>query len=256
MTGYWYLATPYALYPEGKQAAYEAARDETAKLLLAGIPVYSPVVHCHPLLPKMSDKVGDFDFWLKMVDQPLMHGAGGLLVCVLPSWEISAGIKYEVEVFKTHKKPIYIYTPPNIPRSLPVLTISLDTIQFSAHPLNLLAHRCREANDTWWQDPLTGNPIQRNKGELIALIHSEISEALEGLRKNLPDDHLPQFPMELVELADALVRIFDYVGEYYPASKNDNGINLGNAFEQKMAYNSQRKDHKPENRIQADGKKF
>lgn len=127
---------------------------------------------------------------------------------------------------------------------------------FSDHPLNILANRCREANDTWWRDPATGEPIKRNKGELLALIHSEISECLEGVRKNLPDDKLRHFPMELVELADALIRIFDYVGEYYPASENDNGLNLGNAFEQKMAYNVKRMDHKPENRITEGGKRF
>lgn len=54
---------------------------------------------------------------------------------------------------------------------------------------------------------------ERNKGELIALIHSELSEALEALRDgNGPDKRCPGFNSLEVELADALIRIFDMAG--------------------------------------------
>lgn len=43
----------------------------------------------------------------------------------------------------------------------------------------------------------------------IALVHSEISEGLEGLRKNLQDDKIPEFTMEEAEYADAIIRIMD-----------------------------------------------
>jgi hypothetical protein len=61
--------------------------------------------------------------------------------------------------------------------------------------LNELTKIVREANSKWWQDPVTKQPITRNKGELLALIHSEISEALEGERKDLMDDKLPHRKM-------------------------------------------------------------
>lgn len=50
--------------------------------------------------------------------------------------------------------------------------------------LNALSATCHAANIKWWQNPETGARIERNKGELLCLIHSEISEAMEGERKN------------------------------------------------------------------------
>lgn len=58
----------------------------------------------------------------------------------------------------------------------------------------------------FWDNP--------NKGERIALMHSELSEALEAIRKPGPDDKLPQHSAEVVELADAIIRILDYCEHY------------------------------------------
>jgi len=158
--------------------------------------------------------------------------------------------------------------------------------------LNDYAAQCHKANAKWWQNIETGEPIRRNKGELIALMHSELSECLEGERKSkdepcphckyhsshylgidleqgrvwqcdkcnrehvgpapseiyLMDDKLPHRRMAEVELADTLIRIFDYAGAY--------GYDLDGAFREKMAFNAQREDHKHEARRIAGGKQF
>jgi NTP pyrophosphatase (non-canonical NTP hydrolase) len=114
--------------------------------------------------------------------------------------------------------------------------------------LNELSALVHKANAKWWVDINTGEPLKRNKGELLALIHSEISEALEGERKNLMDDKLPHRRMAEVELVDAIIRILDYAGGF--------GYDLQGAFDDKMAYNSQREDHTHEARRNAGGKQF
>lgn len=100
----------------------------------------------------------------------------------------------------------------------------------------------------WYHDPVTGEFKDRNIGELIALCHSELSEALEAYRKGLADDKLPEREGIEVELADAVIRICDMAGYM--------GLDIGGAVAEKLVYNSKRADHKPENRAKAGGKKF
>ena len=95
----------------------------------------------------------------------------------------------------------------------------------------------------WWDKP-------REDGTIVALIHSELSEALEGMRKGpeMPSEHIPAFSVVEEELADVMIRIMDYSG-----FKN---LKLGAAILAKMEFNRIRADHKPENRAKAGGKKF
>lgn len=111
------------------------------------------------------------------------------------------------------------------------------------HNTNMLVDICHGlAKEAGWHDK------PREVGTMLALIHSEVSEALEGFRKDLMDDHLTDRKMAEVELADAVIRIFDLAGSQ--------GMDLGGALVEKLEYNTRRLDHKKENREQENGKKF
>ncbi|EPJ43446.1 MAG: hypothetical protein OFPI_43060 [Osedax symbiont Rs2] len=124
---------------------------------------------------------------------------------------------------------------------------SLDAeIQCGANSLQNICHAlaCERG---WWKDPKTGRQIERNRAELLMLCVSELAEAMEADRKDLNDDHLPHRKGFEVELADCLIRIFDIAGAY--------DLDLSGAMLEKLKYNAQRVDHKPEHRANG-GKQY
>lgn len=128
-------------------------------------------------------------------------------------------------------------------------TTEQEKVAFAAFILTQFCHGLAVSSG-WWANN-DGEDIRKNPltfSNKLALIHSEVSEALEGDRKNLPDDKLPHRQMREVELADAVIRIFDLAGGY--------NLDIAGAIAEKLEFNQRRPDHKPENRVKDGGKTY
>jgi len=105
-----------------------------------------------------------------------------------------------------------------------------DFDEVEASIINDLVEECHEVamSKGWWNDP-------RTFGDQIALMHSELSEALEEFRnyKGFSTYYTGEKPEGIPsEFADVLIRIFDTCGYF--------GIDLASALREKIEYNKTR----------------
>jgi NTP pyrophosphatase (non-canonical NTP hydrolase) len=111
--------------------------------------------------------------------------------------------------------------------------------------IDLLMHRAHtnSINHGFWEEyhqtlEVLGESGLAKKYEVdiklskIALIMSELGEAVEGVRKPQQDEACPIFTSEEIELADVIIRICDYAEAFL--------LRLPEAVQAKMNYNADR----------------
>lgn len=110
-TGIAYLATPYTRYKGGNiERAFKDACKIAAHLLCAGVKVYSPIAHTHPIAIFGALDALDHAIWLPF-DEAIMEVSSVLIVAHMDGWDESRGIEHEVKFFEDAGKPIYDLDP-------------------------------------------------------------------------------------------------------------------------------------------------
>lgn len=105
-----YLATPYTHYKDGIEIAFREASRIAALLLIAGVEIYSPIAHCHPLAIYGDIDALDRDFWLNYQEQFMLR-CDVLIVAEMDGWKDSIGMQHETNFFERAKRPIFLLNP-------------------------------------------------------------------------------------------------------------------------------------------------
>src|SRR5690606_28984293 len=169
-------------------------------------------------------------------------------------------------------------------------------IEYMREAINRLAHDIHQRNVLagWWTDLKTGEDLhgKRNVGELLCLIHSEISEAAESNKYDAFTLFIVQSAIDeawqtvgftresLLDLHKAIsrameghrksamddklthrpafrVELIDATIRMFGLLGSDNEEHpAGDVFTERVLYNATRADHKPENRRKAGGKAY
>lgn len=108
-----YLATPYSRFPEGLDAAFHGAARLAARLIAAGVTVYSPIAHTHPIAMLGNLDPRDHAMWMKF-DAAMMARADALGVAHLAGWRESRGMALEIAEFEAAGKPVFDIDPESL----------------------------------------------------------------------------------------------------------------------------------------------
>lgn len=117
--GFVYLATPYSKFAGGLEGAFKMASQAAAELIRAGIPVYCPIAHTHPIAVHGDLDPLDHRIWLP-ADTPFLVKAAALVIYEEKGWSESFGIAQEIKFFTERRKPIFRWKPPTLPDNLKV----------------------------------------------------------------------------------------------------------------------------------------
>lgn len=104
-----YLASPYSHPdPAVRQRRFEAACEYTARLMNAGLLVFSPVVHSHPLVAYGLPT--DWEYWRRL-DVAHLDRCERMMVLKLDGWRESVGVEAEIAVAVDRGIPVEYASP-------------------------------------------------------------------------------------------------------------------------------------------------
>jgi hypothetical protein len=105
-----YQASPYSHPdPAVREARFQEVCRAAAHLMRAGLHVFSPIAHTHPI--SLAGKLpGDWEYW-KSYDEAVLSTCLTLAVLKLDGWEQSKGVQGEVEIARTLKLATYYAGP-------------------------------------------------------------------------------------------------------------------------------------------------
>jgi len=99
-----YLASPYSSSSAiVREDRFDAVCVAAANLMRAGLLIFSPIAHTHPIalcgLPK------GWEFWEKY-DRQFLEACSGMIVLTLDGWQASKGIRAEVDIMTNARKVV------------------------------------------------------------------------------------------------------------------------------------------------------
>lgn len=106
-----YLAGPYVhKTPMVMDERFEALTKAAAHFMDAGKRMYSAITHGHTVNKKMKQVAGCHRFWL---DQCYHHvvTAEAVYVLCLDGWDVSTGVRWEIETAWAWKIPVFLVNP-------------------------------------------------------------------------------------------------------------------------------------------------
>lgn len=92
-----YLACPYSdPNPDVQQQRFEAVNFVAAYFMAQGVHIISPISQTHPIA-LAGDLPKGWDFW-GSYDYALLTACSKLIVVMLPGWELSQGVRAEINI--------------------------------------------------------------------------------------------------------------------------------------------------------------
>jgi hypothetical protein len=105
-----YLAVPYSHPdPAVREARFHAANKAAGAMMAAGLHVFSPISHTHPIALCCDLPLG-FNYW-EAFDRAILSRCTRLVILMLPGWSESTGVAGELAIAEEMGLPVEYRAP-------------------------------------------------------------------------------------------------------------------------------------------------